>query len=144
MWLVSRRNRKRALLAWRSGAESALDSARLARTLLPAAGQELPDPAHWQAVHERVEAAAQSLDQSATRAPTPEGGAAARTAADKLRGLWFALESDRLLREGTPPPTPEQLAQADTVTRARSAEVDAALTQLDHIVRPPAPGGSPS
>jgi hypothetical protein len=140
VWLVSRRNRKQALVAWRSGAESALDSAKLARTLLPAAGQDIPDAAHWQAVHERVEAAAQSLEQSSNRAPTPEGAVAARTAADKLRGLWFALESNRLLREGAPPPTPEQLAQADTVTRARSSELDAALTDLDHVVRPPQTG----
>jgi len=143
VWLVSRRNRKRALVAWRSGAESALDSANLARTLLPAAGQDVPDSAHWQAVHERVETAAQSLDQSAGRAPTPEGAQASRTAADKLRGLWFALESDRLLREGTTPPTPEQLAQADTVTRARGSELDAALADLERIVRPPQTGGTP-
>ena len=143
VWLVSRRNRKRALVAWRSGAESALDSANLARTLLPAAGQDVPDSAHWQAVHERVETAAQSLDQSAGRAPTPEGAQASRTAADKLRGLWFALESDRLLREGTTPPTPEQLAQADTVTRARGSELDTALADLERIVRPPQTGGTP-
>jgi hypothetical protein len=143
VWLVSRRNRKRALVAWRSGAESALDSANLARTLLPAAGQDVPDAAHWQAVHERVETAAQSLDQSAGRAPTPEGAQASRTAADKLRGLWFALESDRLLREGTTPPTPEQLAQADTVTRARGSELDTALADLERIVRPPQTGGTP-
>ena len=143
VWLVSRRNRKRALVAWRSGAESALDSANLARTLLPAAGQDVPDSAHWQAVHERVETAAQSLDQSAGRAPTPEGAQASRTAADKLRSLWFALESDRLLREGTTPPTPEQLAQADTVTRARGSELDTALADLERIVRPPQTGGTP-
>jgi len=143
VWLVSRRNRKRALVAWRSGAESALDSANLARTLLPGRGQDVPDSAHWQAVHERVETAAQSLDQSAGRAPTPEGAQASRTAADKLRGLWFALESDRLLREGTTPPTPEQLAQADTVTRARGSELDTALADLERIVRPPQTGGTP-
>jgi len=94
-------------------------------------------------VHERVETAAQSLDQSAGRAPTPEGAQASRTAADKLRGLWFALESDRLLREGTTPPTPEQLAQADTVTRARGSELDTALADLERIVRPPQTGGTP-
>jgi hypothetical protein len=140
VWLVTRRNRTKALAAWRHDTESSLDSAHLARTLLPAAGQDVPDPAHWQAVHERVEQAAQSLDQSGTRAPTPEGAVAARTAADKLRGLWFALESDRLLREGAQPPTPEQLAQADTVTRARGSELDAALADLDRVVRPPQAG----
>jgi hypothetical protein len=142
VWLVSRNRRKRALVAWRSGTESALDSAHLARTLLPAAGQDVPDAAHWQAVHERVEAAAVSLDQASTSAPTPEGAVAAHTAADKLRGLWFALESDRLLREGATPPTPEQLAQADTVTRARGSELDAALADLDRVVRPPQAGAS--
>jgi hypothetical protein len=124
--------------AWRRESESALDAALLAVNLLPRSGQDIPDPAHWQAVREQVEQAAQALDRSSVSAPTEEGGRAARTSAETLRGLFFALDSDRLLRNGPLPPTTEQLVQADAVTRARRDDVDSALGQLEYLVRPPA------
>jgi hypothetical protein len=136
--LIQRNNRIRALQAWRRDSESALDAALLALNLLPPSGQDVPDPAHWQAVRAQVEQAAQALERSSVSAPTEEGGRAATTTAETLRGLFFALDSDRLLRDGAIPPTPEQLVQADAVTRARRADVEHALAQLEYLVRPPA------
>ena len=136
--LIQRNNRVRAQQAWRRDSESALDAALLALNLLPRSGQDLPDAAHWQAVRAQVEQAAQALDRSSVSAPTEEGGRAATTTAETLRGLFFALDSDRLLRDGAVPPTTEQLVQADAVTRARRADVENALAQLEYLVRPPA------
>jgi hypothetical protein len=47
-----------------------------------------------------------------------------------LRGLAFAVEADRLLRQGTTAPTGTQLAQADEARRARNSELGAALARL--------------
>lgn len=136
--LIQRNNRVRAQQAWRRDSESALDAALLALNLLPRSGQDIPDPAHWQAVRDQVEQAAQALERSSVSAPTEEGGRAATTTAETLRGLFFALDSDRLLRDGAVPPTTEQLVQADAVTRARRSDVDNTLAQLEFLVRPPA------
>jgi hypothetical protein len=138
--LIRRNNRIRALQAWRQHSESALDAARLAANLLPRSGQDVPDLAHWQDVRERVEQAAQALERSSASAPTEEGALAATTAAETLRGLFFALDSDRLLRDGAVAPTTEQLVQADAVTRARRTDLDNALARLEFLIRPPARG----
>jgi hypothetical protein len=138
--LIQRNNRIRALQAWRQHSESALDAAHLAANLLPRSGQDVPDLAHWQDVRERVEQAAQALERSSATSPTEEGALAATTAAETLRGLFFALDSDRLLRDGAVAPTTEQLVQADAVTRARRTDLDNALARLELLIRPPARG----
>ena len=56
--------------------------------------------------------------------------------AEALRGLVFALEADRLLRDGAQAPGPEQLAQADATCRARVSDLDIALSRLDRLVNP--------
>jgi hypothetical protein len=50
--------------------------------------------------------------------------------------LVFALEADRLLRDGTRAPTPEQLAQADATSRARATELEVGLSKLEQLVHP--------
>ena len=47
-----------------------------------------------------------------------------------MRGLAFAVEADRLLRQGTSAPTGTQLAEADEARRARNSELNAALARL--------------
>jgi hypothetical protein len=141
---VRRRGRDRAELAWRRDTIGALDGARLARDLLPASGRDIPDVDRWQSVRDRVEQAAQALDRAGTVAPIADGATVARSTAAALRNLVFALEADRLLRDGTRAPTPDQLAQADATCRSRTAELDDGLARLDRLVRPaPGPGGSP-
>jgi hypothetical protein len=134
--VVRRRNRDRAELAWRQEAQGALDGARLARGLLPVSAGEIPDAARWQSVREQVEQAALALERAGSAAPTPEGAASARRAAESLRGMVFALESDQLLRDGTKVPTADELAQADALCRARGAELDVTLGSLEGLVRP--------
>jgi hypothetical protein len=134
---VGRRNRQQAEAAWRRATVGALDGARLAQGLLPASGSDIPEPVHWQEVRNRVDQAAAALDVAAQGAPSPEGAEAVRSSAGAMRNLVFALEADRLLRDGTRAPTPEQLAQADATSRARRAELDAGLARLDRLVHPP-------
>jgi hypothetical protein len=150
LWLLARRKR-RAVAAWQHDTAGALDAAHVSLSLVPASAQEITDVAHWQSVSHRVEQTALALDRSASTAPTEEGGAAARRTADSLRGLVFAVESERLLRAGTVAPTGDQLMQADAATRARRSDLDAALADLDRSVRPasppptgPSPGTTPT
>ena len=144
---LRRRNRLEAEATWRRQTAGVLDGARLARELLPASGRDIPDPVRWQVVRDQVEAAAVDLERAAASAPAPDAAGAAGTTADALRNLVFALEADRLLRDGTRPPTPEALAQADATCRARAAELDAGLARLDALVHPApadAPGPGPA
>jgi hypothetical protein len=134
--LVNRRHRNKAIASWRSEAAGALDAARLAQDLLPPTGQEIGDSEHWASVQGRAAAAAQTLDTLAANAPADDARRAAAGAAAAMRGLVFALDSDRLLRDGTQPPTGAQLADADAATRARSSELRQALAGLDAIVHP--------
>jgi hypothetical protein len=134
--LLVMRNRRRARELWRNETVNALDATRLAVNLLPASGVNIPDVAHWQSVRDRVEQAARALEHSSAIAPDDEGREAARRAAEALRGLVFALEADRLLRDGVQPPTPEQLADADATTRTRRTELEVALRRLEAMVRP--------
>jgi hypothetical protein len=134
--LVNRRNRSQAMETWRAEAAGALDAARLAQNLLPPSGQEIGDVAHWASVQERAAAAAHTLDSLAASAPADDARSAAAAAAASMRGLVFALDSDRLLRDGAQPPTGAQLADADAATRARSSELQQALARLDATVHP--------
>jgi hypothetical protein len=75
------------------------------------------------------------LEVAAGQAPKPELAAATTQTATALRNATFALESARLMEDGTPPPTAEQLAEADTTTRLRRSELDAALERLQSLVQ---------
>lgn len=132
--LVRGAGRRRALRAWRTDSRGALETAHLAFGLIPASEQDVTDRGHWQQVRDRVEQAAQSLERAATAAPEDDGRRAALRAAEGLRGLMFALESALLLRQSPAPPTAEQLMQSDAAARARRAEAQAALDDLDRIV----------
>jgi hypothetical protein len=135
--LLAAQSRKRRAAEWRARAGGVLDAAVAARALLPASGAELRDPAAWQAARSQVEQSAVALELAASGAPPAEAAASTRAAAG-LRNLSSALETDRLLRDGSRPVTPDQLAAADAALRAQSAEVDAALASLETLVHPPA------
>jgi len=142
--VVRRHGQKEAELAWRRDTIGVLDGARLARDLLPASGSAIVDTGHWRSVRERVELAAQGLDRAGAAAPSNEDASAARTTAEALRGVVFALEADRLLRDGAQAPSPEQLGQADAAYRARAAELDTALGRLDGLVNPVSDDAAPA
>jgi hypothetical protein len=122
--------------AWRRSVQPSLDSATLARSLLPAAARDIDDTAHWRDVRGRVEQAASDLEPAARAAPDASAAEAARETASALRNVVFALEAARLLSAADRPPTAAELAEADEVTRARRAELDAALGRLHQIVSP--------
>ena len=127
-----RQSRNRAEHAWRADAARTGDNAALARSMLDdeARPGEIEDATHRATVRDRVEAVAASLDRLAATAPDDSGRQSATNAAESLRGLAFAHEAERLLREAPTPPTADQLAGADHTRRTRAGELDAALARL--------------
>lgn len=135
--LLRSRNKDAAMATWRRRAMPALTDARLAREALLSASATAEDPELRGAIQVQVDKAATALEQSGQSSPEPGAGGAATTAAGALRGLAFAVEADRLLRNGAAAPTGVQLAQADEARRARDAELQAALARLQAEVAPP-------
>src|SRR5215831_18533441 len=90
-------------------------------------------------VAQHVDAAGIELDRATAAAPDDTRRDATAAVAASLRGLQFAIESESLLRNGTTPPTADQLAQADVTHRTRARELDQSLARLDGLI-PPAEG----
>jgi len=138
--LLRRRARRLAATTWRRTVQPALDDARLARESLLSANAISADPQMRGAVEVQVDRAARALEQTATAAPDEVAQQITGSVATALRGLAFAVEADRLLRQGAAVPTGVQLAQADEARRSRLAELDGALTRLAARVGTIAPG----
>jgi hypothetical protein len=80
-------------------------------------------------LHRRLQGLVNSAPDQAT--------ASAALAADRaLEALRAATDSDRALRLGPPPPTPEQLGYSSAVLRQRAADLEQALGELDQVTRP--------
>jgi hypothetical protein len=124
--------------AWRRDTEGPLANSLVVRGLLPASGRDVGDSVHWASVRGQVEEAAVALDQSAANAPTEAASSAAAASATALRALVSSLESERLLLEGPPALATAQTSEASQSVSAREAELDAALTRLENLVRPAA------
>ena len=140
--VLMRSRRRKALEAeWRRAVVPALSDAQLARESLSSGNAVSDDPELRGAVSVQVERAAAALDGAARKAPDPQAGSMATTAAGALRGLAFAVEADRLLRHGASAPTGVQLAQADEARRARTTELNTALARLSTRIGVP-PGTS--
>ncbi len=135
------RTKKAAAGAWRRRALPALSDARLAREALLSPSAVADDAELRGAVAAQVERAANALDHAGSTAPDPAAGGSATTAAGALRGLAFAIEADRLLRNGAAAPTGIQLAQADAARRDRDGELQGALARLQSHVTPPSGKG---
>jgi hypothetical protein len=123
---------KRNEAAWKADARNVLGDAELARDMLE--GEARPDqveePARRATVQNNVESVAASLDRLASGAPSKEAAADTIAVAGSLRGYAFALEAERLLRDGPNPPTGDQLASADQARRTRESDLDRALGAL--------------
>lgn len=133
--VVGKRNEE----AWKAEARNVLGDAELARDMLE--GEARPgqdeDPARRATVRNNVENVGASLDRLASIAPTKEDAASATAVAESLRGYAFALEAERLLRDGPNAPTGDQLASADQARRTRDADLDRALGALrTRVVEP--------
>lgn len=111
----------------------------MARTLL--ASIEDRDEAGRRQLEAEVEDAAATLERLGLDAPDQEAGNMARRAAEQLRSLMFAIRAEELLRDG-PPPTGEQLAEADRMRRTHATELDATIEQIrTHIGDTPGSSG---
>jgi hypothetical protein len=129
--LLYRSRKKRAVeTGWRHAAIPALSDAQLARESLVSGTAASDDPEVRGAAAAQVEKAAVALEKAARSAPEAQAASTATAAAGSLRGLAFAVEADRLLRNGSTPPTGLQLAQADEARRARTTELNTALARL--------------
>jgi hypothetical protein len=122
--------RRKVEHAWQLEGAAAVDRARSARDVLVRDSGDV-DPARRTAVGQHVESAADALDRLAASAPNDGDRSAAASTAEALRGLKFAAEADRLLREGATPPTGEQLQEADQSSRDRIDDLDRALGRLE-------------
>jgi hypothetical protein len=118
--------------AWKAEARIVLGDAELARDMLEgeARPDQVEDANRRATLHNNVENVALSLDRLAGTAPSKEEAADATAVAGSLRGYAFALEAERLLRDGPNAPTGEQLASADQARRTREADLDRALGVL--------------
>jgi hypothetical protein len=134
--LLRSRRRQAVERQWRRAVVPAMSDAQLARDSLLAGNATSADPELRGAVDVQVERAAVALERAAHTAPDPQAADLATAAATSLRGLAFAIEADRLLRNGAVAPSGVQLAQADEARRARSAELSTALTSLSARVAP--------
>ncbi len=122
-------------------ASSALEQAELARELLVSEGLTAADTAHRESIRLQAQRAAETLDRAAATSLDEGDRADAAAAAEALRALTFALEAERLLRDGAHPPTGEQLAQADEARRMATRNLDVALARLEQRVGRPVEGG---
>ncbi len=140
--LVAASNRRRAEQEWQPIASAAMTAAQLARDSVLADSAVPDDPSRLVAVRRQVDGATESLQRAVETAPDDVARQAATSTADALRGLAFAVESERLLHDRTVAPTGEQLAQADEARRARSADLEVALSRLGERIGPPATPGT--
>ncbi len=136
--LVSARKRRQAEEEWQPIASTALTATQLARDAVLTATVVPDDPSRLLAGRRQVDGATESLQRAVETAPDDVARRAATSTVDALRGLAFAIESERLLHDRTVAPTGEQLAQADEARRARSADLESALSRLGERIVPPA------
>jgi hypothetical protein len=134
LWLRSRAH-KQAATAWRERARGAVADAKVARDLLyDAAGTT--DATRLATVRQQADTTAATLEDLSRSAPSDSSGAAAANVAQSLRSYGFALEAERLLRDGASAPTAAELEQADATRRGHAQTLDAAIAQLDTIAGP--------
>jgi hypothetical protein len=128
------RNAQRRTDGWRAAVAPAFERAVVTRDLL-VNREELRDAATRRAVEQQVQEVAGRLETLGASAPSVDDRRAAATAGDALRGLYFALEAQQLLREGGAP-TAEQLRRADRTRLEQEDALDHALASLQSRVSP--------
>jgi hypothetical protein len=84
----------------------------------------------------QIEALAAEVRSLESRAPDDASRAAAARMRERLDELAAALQADRALRLGSPPPSPEQLSYSTALIRQQ-------VEQLQGVLRPPGAGQGP-
>ena len=128
--LLQRRKQGAALTKWQETTRPAVRDAQIARDNVLSGNALSADAELRTSVSLQVDKASRVLESAAAQAPDPELADVSRAVATNLRGLAFAIEAERLLRQGAVPPTGEQLAQADEARRSRTAELNQSLAQV--------------
>jgi hypothetical protein len=128
--LIARSRRQGRVVDWDHSVRPALTAAELARELI-LSQTDADDAQHRATVAAQVDDAVDGLERSAAAAPDEAHRSLCKRCANSLRNLAFAVEADHLLRSGGKTPTGEQLASADSARRNRSAELNAALHELE-------------
>jgi hypothetical protein len=128
--LIARSRRQGRVVDWDHSVRPALTAAELARELVLSQTQA-DDAQHRATVAAQVNDAVEGLERAAAAAPDEAHRSLCKRCANSLRGLAFAVEADYLMRSGGKTPTGEQLASADSARRNRSAELNAALQELE-------------
>ncbi len=133
--LIARSKRQGREVDWERSVRPALTAAELARELV-LSQSDTDDTQRRANVGVQVDDAVDGLERAAASAPDDGHRALCQRCADSLRGLAFAVEADHLMRSGGATPTGEQLANADSARRNRSAELQAALDDLKVAIAP--------
>jgi|SRR5664280_934156 len=128
--LFRRRTRRQAANDWRGTVLPAIVDARLARESLLSGSATSDNPELRGSVDIQVDRAARALEHATRYAPNEQAQNATDAVAGSLRGLAFAIEADRLLRQGAASPSGMQLAEADEARRSRLSELDTALARI--------------
>ena len=128
---MQHRKKQAETVEWQDLTRRAVADVSLAREGLVSDNAFSPNAEVRAGISVQVERAAVGMERAAANAPELAAATAATNVATSLRGLGFAVEADRLMRQGTASPTGLQLAQADEAKRNRMSELNVALAQLN-------------
>jgi hypothetical protein len=133
--------RRRARQQWRDRARGAAAEASSLLGVLAAGLADLDEPARaartWSDLEARGVHLHGRLQRLAAEAPDERDGMAIVGVDRDLQSLRSAVEADRSMRLGPPPPTAEQLGYSEAVIRQRAADFEQSLGDLDrHLAEP--------
>jgi hypothetical protein len=133
--LVRRRGREQ----WETNARGAAAEASSLVGVVTQGLTSLDEPAAaartWSAVETRGARLHDRLRGLAQRPPDEQDGAVVNRMDQSLQSLRSALDADRSLRVGPPPPTAEQLGYSTAVVRQRLADFEQSSGQLEDRLR---------
>lgn len=133
--------RRRGRAQWREQARGASAEGASLLALLMAGLAALDEPARaartWSDFEARGAHLHGRLQALGTAARDEHNGAAVNGVDRDLQSLRSAVEADRGLRLGPPPPTTEQLGYSEAVIRQRTADFEQSLGDLDRYLAEP-------
>jgi hypothetical protein len=133
--------RRRGRAQWREQARGASAEGASLLALLMAGLAALDEPARaartWSDFEARGAHLHGRLQALGTGARDERDGAAVNGVDRDLQSLRSAVEADRGLRLGPPPPTTEQLGYSEAVIRQRTADFEQSLGDLDRYLAEP-------
>jgi hypothetical protein len=126
--------RRRAHDQWREDARGVVAEARhlsqVVTSGLATVGQPAAAAQTWAEVESEGFQVHSRFLALMAKPPTPQAGGAVATADRSLQALRAAVESDRAMRLGPPPPTEAQLSYSEAVVRERATEFNQAVDEL--------------